>query len=95
MERAAIWRKIFPRQTETRGLDYERLAKLNLNGGSINNVAINAAFLAVQAETPVTMSLILEAARTEFLKLKRPLSEADFQWLEPVADTEASTGAAA
>ena len=95
VERAAIWRKIFPRQTETRGLDYERLAKLNLNGGSINNVAINAAFLAVQAETPVTMSLILEAARTEFLKLKRPLSEADFQWLEPVADAEASAGAAA
>jgi hypothetical protein len=92
IERAAIWRKIFPRQTETRGLDYERLAKLNLNGGSINNVAINAAFLAVQAETPVTMSLILEAARTEFLKLKRPLSEADFQWLEP---TDAHKGAAA
>jgi hypothetical protein len=31
----------------------------------------------------VTMTLVLEAARTEFLKLKRPLSEADFQWIEP------------
>ena len=94
-ERAVIWRKIFPRQTETYGLDYERLAKLNLNGGSINNVAINAAFLAAQAETPVTMSLVLEAARTEFLKLKRPLSEADFQWLEPVTTAEMRAGAAA
>jgi ATPase family associated with various cellular activities (AAA) len=92
-ERAAIWRKIFPRQTETAGLDYERLAKLNLNGGSINNVAINAAFLAAQARTPVTMPLVLDAARTEFLKLKRPLSEADFQWLEPAADKD--PGAAA
>ena len=82
-ERAAIWRKIFPRETETRGLDFERLAKLNLNGGSINNIAINAAFLAVQAGTPVTMPLVLEAARTEFLKLKRPLSESDFLWNEP------------
>jgi hypothetical protein len=82
-ERAVIWQKIFPPQTETFGLDYERLAKLNLNGGSINNVAINAAFLAAQAGTPVTMPLVLEAARTEFLKLKRPLSEADFQWIEP------------
>jgi hypothetical protein len=94
-ERALIWRKIFPQQTETVGLDYERLAKLNLNGGSINNVAINAAFLAAQADTPVTMSLVLEAARTEFLKLKRPLSEADFQWLESAKDAEERTGAAA
>ena len=82
-ERAAIWRKIFPPETETRDLDYERLAKLTLNGGGINNVAINAAFLAAQAGTPVTMPTVLEAARTEFLKLKRPLSEADFQWTEP------------
>ena len=94
-ERAVIWRKIFPRQTETYGLDYERLAKLNLNGGGINNVAINAAFLAAQAETPVTMALVLQAARTEFLKLKRPLSEADFQWLEPVTVAEKRAGAAA
>jgi ATPase family associated with various cellular activities (AAA) len=94
-ERAVIWRKIFPRQTETFGLDYERLAKLNLNGGSINNVAINAAFLAAQAGTPVTMALILQAARTEFLKLKRPLSEADFEWPESVTAAEAHVGAAA
>jgi hypothetical protein len=92
-ERAAIWRKIFPPETETRDLDYERLAKLTLNGGGINNVAINAAFLAAQAGTPVTMPLVLEAARTEFLKLKRPLSEADFQWIEPPA--EAGAGVAA
>ena len=94
-ERAAIWRKIFPRQTPTKGLDYARLAKLNLNGGSINNVAINAAFLAAQAGTPVTMPLVLAAARTEFLKLKRPLNEADFQWLEPAAETGGDAGAAA
>jgi len=94
VERAVIWQKIFPPQTETAGLDYERLAKLNLNGGSINNIAINAAFLAAQAATPVTMPLVLEAARTEFLKLKRPLSEADFQWLEPSTELKAGAGAA-
>jgi hypothetical protein len=58
---------------------------LNLNGGSINNVAINAAFLAAEADTPVTMSLVLDAARTEFLKLKRPINDADFRWEESVA----------
>jgi SpoVK/Ycf46/Vps4 family AAA+-type ATPase len=89
-ERAMIWQKIFPSQTETAGLDYERLSRLNLNGGSINNVAINAAFLAAQAGTQVTMPLVLEAARTEFLKLKRPLSEADFQWIEPIKEAGAT-----
>jgi hypothetical protein len=84
-ERAAIWQRIFPPETKTSGLDYERLAKLNLNGGSINNVAINAAFLAAQAGTDVTMPLILDAARTEFLKLKRPINDADFRWEESVA----------
>jgi ATPase family associated with various cellular activities (AAA)/Winged helix domain, variant len=84
-ERAAIWQRIFPPETKTFGLDCDRLAKLNLNGGGINNVAINAAFLAAEADTPVTMSLVLDAARTEFLKLKRPINDADFRWEESVA----------
>ena len=56
----------------------DRLARFNLTGGSIHNIALNAAFLAAQAGTPVTMPLILKAARTEFRKLERPVSEADF-----------------
>jgi SpoVK/Ycf46/Vps4 family AAA+-type ATPase len=82
-ERKLIWQRIFPVETKTAGLDYDRLARLNLNGGGINNVAINAAFLAAQAGTDVTMPHVLEAARTEFMKLKRPISEADFIWKEP------------
>jgi hypothetical protein len=81
-ERKAIWQRIFPPQTRTLGLDYSRLANLNLNGGSINNVAINAAFLAAEAGSPVTMSLVLQAARNEFLKLKRPFNSDDFSWQE-------------
>ena len=81
-ERKVIWQKIFPPQTHTLGLDYQRLANLNLNGGSINNVAINAAFLAAQAGSPVTMPLVLQAARNEFLKLKRPFNSDDFSWQE-------------
>jgi len=82
-ERKAIWERIFPSQTHTLGLDFGRLANLNLNGGSINNVAINAAFLAAQANSPVTMHLVLQAARNEFLKLKRPFNSDDFNWQEP------------
>jgi hypothetical protein len=81
-ERKAIWQRIFPPQTHTIGLDFARLANLNLNGGSINNVAINAAFLAAQNGSPVTMPLVLQAARNEFLKLKRPFNSDDFSWQE-------------
>ena len=81
-ERLAIWRNVFPPQTPLAEVDFQRLARLNLTGGSIHNIALNAAFLAARAATPVTMPLILDAARTEFRKLERPINEADFRWLE-------------
>jgi len=56
---------------------------LNLTGGSIHSAALNAAFLAAQAGTPVTMGLVLTAARSEFLKMERPVNENDFCWVEP------------
>ena len=63
-------------------LDYDRLARLNLTGGNIHNIALNAAFLAARAGTAVTMPLVLEAARTEFRKLEKPINEADFRCIE-------------
>jgi len=84
VERKAIWERAFPPETSTVGLNFERLARLNLSGGSIHNVALNAAFLAARKDSPVTMAVVLDAARTEFRKLERPTHEADFQWLEPV-----------
>lgn len=83
VERKAIWRGVFPSETKTRGLDFDRLARLNLTGGNIHNVALNAAFLAARADRVVSMSLVLDAARSEFRKLGRPLSESDFHWEEP------------
>lgn len=61
-------------------LDFNRLAKLNLTGGSIHNVIFTAAFLAAHAGTPVTMLIILNAPRTKFRKLDRPINEAEFCW---------------
>ncbi|RME04800.1 MAG: ATP-binding protein [Bacteroidetes bacterium] len=78
-QRQVIWQKVFPPQVPLANLDYERLARFNLTGGSIHNIALNAAFLAAQQNTAVTMSLILAAARAEFRKLERPIREADFQ----------------
>jgi hypothetical protein len=82
-ERMAIWKGIFPAQMKIADLDFDRLAGLNLTGGNIHNVALNAAFLAAQTNTTVTMPLILEAARTEFRKLGRFINESNFHWDEP------------
>ena len=79
-ERKAIWQRMFPAEVPTDGLDFDRLARLNLTGGNIHSIALNAAFLAAQAGTAVTMALILSAARAEFRKLERPIHEVDFRW---------------
>ena len=81
-ERVEMWRKVFPAQTPVGDLDYEHLAQFNLTGGSIHNVALNAAFLAAKT-TPhkVTMMLIFEAMRCEFRKLDKPINEAEFRVL--------------
>ncbi len=81
-QRQAIWERVFPAATKVDGLDRERLARLNVTGGSIQNIALNAAFLAAANGGTVTMPLILSAARNEFRKLDKPLSEADFHWSE-------------
>jgi ATP-dependent 26S proteasome regulatory subunit len=78
LERKRMWEKVFPEETPIESLDFERLGRLNLTGGSIHNIAINAAFLAVREGTAVTMQSVLAAARMEFRKLERPINEADF-----------------
>ena len=87
-ERRRIWERVFPQANPARdqpgvplaALDYDQLARLNIAGGSILNIALNAAFMAAQSRTPITMELILEAARHEFRKIERPINEADFRW---------------
>ena len=82
-ERKAIWQRVFPADMPKQALDYDRLARLNVTGGHIHNIAINAAFLAARTGSPVTMALVLDAARAEFRKIERPINEADFRWQEP------------
>ena len=65
-------------------MNYEWLSRLNLTGGSIHNMALNAAFMAAQVDTSVTMPLIMESARSEFRKLEKLINEADFRMMKPV-----------
>jgi ATP-dependent 26S proteasome regulatory subunit len=76
-QRAEIWRKVFPAKTPTHGLDYRKLARLNVAGGNIRNIALNAAFLAAEQDSPVGMRHIVRAARSEYAKLEKPLTQAE------------------
>jgi ATP-dependent 26S proteasome regulatory subunit len=81
-QRREIWTRIFPSDTPTDGLDVSRLARLGVAGGNIRNIALNAAFLAADADEPVRMRHLLRAARGEYAKLDRPLTEAETEgWL--------------
>ena len=75
LSRTKIWQGIFPSNTPTQGLDYQKLGKLKVAGGNIRNIALNAAFLAADADEPVMMKHILQAAQREYLKLRRLLSD--------------------
>ena len=81
-ERRRIWEKALPPETPREKLDYDRLARLNLTGASIHGIALNAAFLAAAAGKSVNMQFLMEAARAEFRKLDKPVSDADFRWTE-------------
>ena len=76
-QRAEIWRRIFPSQTPTEDLDAAKLARLNVAGGNIRNIALNAAFLAADADEPVRMMHLLRAAQSEYTKLEKSLTEAE------------------
>jgi|SRR5579862_8879526 len=78
-QREAIWSRVFPAHTPARGLDHKRLSQLNMTGGNIRNIALNAAFLAAgeATESPVEMKHLLQAARIEAEKMERPLADAE------------------
>lgn len=75
--RERIWRNVFPATAPVDGLDYAKLAQLNVTGGSIRNIALLAAFLAADAGAAIGMAQVLQAAQTEYAKLEKPLSSAE------------------
>lgn len=80
-DRIKIWQRIFPANTPTKALNYEALAKLNIAGGNIRNIAMNAAFRAAgdKQDQFVTMEHLLKAAQSEYLKLERSMTEAELK----------------
>jgi hypothetical protein len=81
-QREEIWRRVFPKDTPTEGLDIAKLSRLNVAGGNIRNIALNAAFLAATAQEKVGMKHLREAAQGEYAKLEQTLTDAEVRgWI--------------
>jgi hypothetical protein len=78
-QRVEIWRRVFPPQTPTEGLDHSRLARLNIAGGNIRNIALHASFLAADQGKCVRMAHLLSATRSEYAKMDKPLTEIEIR----------------
>jgi ATP-dependent 26S proteasome regulatory subunit len=75
--RERIWRGAFPSNMPLAQINHAKLAQLNVAGGNIRNIALNAAFLAAEGNARVGMGHLLQAARSEAAKRERPFSEAE------------------
>jgi hypothetical protein len=82
-ERTQMWSRAFPKETPTRDLEPAKLAQLQIAGGNIKNIALNAAFIAADMDQPVGMRHVYRAAEAEYAKLEKQLTGAETAgWLE-------------
>lgn len=82
-KRQQIWEKVFPDNTPTNALDFNKLGRLNMAGGNIRNIAINAAFLAADGDEPVNMAHLVQAAHHEAAKREKTLSDVEIRgWIQ-------------
>ena len=76
--RLRIWQGVFPPQADLQAIDFARLARFEIPGGHIRNIALAAAFLAASEGVPIGMLHVMRAARREYAKMDRIVQEADF-----------------
>jgi MoxR-like ATPase len=73
--RERIWRLQFPSRAPLGPVDFAALSRLNLVGGHIRSIALNAAFKAADAGSPIDQQVLMAAARAEFAKLERSFTD--------------------
>lgn len=80
-QRELIWRGIFPEGAPLdSNIDYAFMSdKFILAGGSIKNIALSAAFYAVQDSCSIGMRQIMLGARREYQKLGKIFIKSDFE----------------
>ncbi len=77
-ERRRIWENVFPSQAAVDGLELSLLSGLELSGGNIRSIAINAAFLAASDDSAIAMTHVVRAAGREYAKLSKPIGAQEF-----------------
>ncbi len=76
--RRRIWQKVFPAEAPLEQLDYAALARLEIPGGNIRNISLNAAFLAASEPASIGMPHVMHAVRREYAKINKLITEAEF-----------------
>jgi vesicle-fusing ATPase len=66
--RRRLWQRAFPPSVPVADLDFDRLARLPIAGGTIRAIAVAAAIQAAHTQAPVSTDGVLAAARREFIK---------------------------
>jgi AAA+ superfamily predicted ATPase len=79
--RRRIWEGVWPQVTPLdQDLDLDHLAaQFKLSGGNIRNIALAAAFLAAERDSPVTMGHLTRAVRREYQKMGKSLTDQELR----------------
>jgi SpoVK/Ycf46/Vps4 family AAA+-type ATPase len=79
-DRYRIWRKSFPESAPlAKDIDLAFMAQqFKITGGNIKNIALSAAFLAVEDSRMVTMAHLIRATKREYQKMGKLCTEGDF-----------------
>lgn len=78
-QRALIWQAVLPPALPREGIDFDALARLTVSGGFIRAIALTAAWLAAADGAVLRMAHLERAARQEYMKLGKPLSESELR----------------
>jgi SpoVK/Ycf46/Vps4 family AAA+-type ATPase len=73
-DRRRIWERVFPPEAAVDGVEFGVLSRLELSGGNIKSMAINAAFLAAGDHAAIGMAHLARAAAREHAKLSKPMT---------------------
>ncbi len=76
--RLRIWQKVLPPAAPVSRIDFGVLSRLDVSGGNIQSIAVNAAFLAAADGRVITMSHLMHAAAREYSKLDKAPTESEF-----------------
>jgi ATPase family protein associated with various cellular activities (AAA)/winged helix domain-containing protein len=73
-ERGKIWQTMLPQNAPAKEIDFSKLSQLNVAGGSIRNITMNACFSAAAENEAVQMKHYLTASRSEYEKLEKHIT---------------------